>query len=141
MIDERIRNRISGLELLGKDFNEDFHDAIIKEFSIFFGDDRDQKVRLVFSEVDTSVFIESGMYEIGKAPSLGTVTFLLEDVRVIKIDKEWEDWTSEVDISLCEKGNDLTKGKLQFAISDFRAVVICGKASVVSVDPEPVSAV
>lgn len=137
MIEERIRGRISGLELLGKEFNEDFHDAIIKEFSIFFGDDRDQKVRLILSEVDVSVFEESGRYEIGEAPSLGTVTFLLEDVRVIKIDKEWEDWTTEVDISLCEEGNDFTKGKLRIDICDFSTSVICGKASIVSVDPEP----
>lgn len=137
MIDERIRNRITGLELLGKEFNEDFHDAFIKEFSIFYDEDRDQKVRIVFTEVDVSAFRESGRYKIGEAPLSGTVTFLLEDVRVVNLDKELEDWTTEVDITLCEEGSEFTNGKLKMDICDFGATIICGKASVVSVEPEP----
>lgn len=125
MIENNIRNRITGIEKLPAGVNEDFHDSEILYINYSPGD--------YYGQAD--IALNTWSYENDVAQDL-IVVFHLEDIREFHIDNQICNFTTCLTIKENKDQHiDYWKGCLDFMMDDMLVNISARIISIVSVEP------
>ena len=124
MIDDNIRHRIEGIDLIPASVDEDFHDSLI--LNINYNPSYDN------SWVD--ITLKTWSHENNDTQDI-VVVFHLEDIREFHIDNQTCCFTTCLDIEECRMAaNEYWEGCLDFTMDEISVCISAQKISVLSVE-------
>ena len=125
MIDNKIRNRIIGIEKLPDSIDEDFHDSTILSINYKPGD--------YYGKVD--IALKTWSHENHKAQDI-IVVFHLEDIKEFHIDNQICNFTTCLTIQENDSQDiEYWKGCMDFLMDEICVRISARKISIVSVEP------